>query len=63
MGRAPRRRWSIAHIPLLSCRVRWTPNALVFWDNRCVQHHAVRECFPNGRHGRMIAIDGQRHET
>jgi taurine dioxygenase len=23
-------------------RVKWAPNTLVMWDNRCVQHQAVR---------------------
>ena len=27
--------------PSLVCRMPWTPNSVVFWDNRCTQHHAV----------------------
>lgn len=44
--------------PLLSCRVRWEPNTLVFWDNRCVQHHAVYDYYPHARYGRRVAING-----
>ncbi|GAA1176440.1 TauD/TfdA family dioxygenase [Streptomyces hebeiensis] len=50
----------IARTPLLHCRVRWQPNTLVFWDNRCVQHHAVWDYFPHSRYGRRVAIDGTR---
>ncbi|MCX4903725.1 TauD/TfdA family dioxygenase [Streptomyces sp. NBC_00878] len=50
----------IARTPLLHCRVRWQPNTLVFWDNRCVQHHAVWDYYPHSRHGRRVAIDGTR---
>ncbi|GAA2068545.1 TauD/TfdA family dioxygenase [Streptomyces albiaxialis] len=53
----------IAGTPLLQCRVRWQPNTLVFWDNRCVQHHAVWDYFPHSRYGRRVAIDGTRPEA
>lgn len=46
--------------PMLSCRVRWTPNTLVFWDNRCTQHHAVWDYYPHARHARRVAINGTR---
>ncbi|KNB50942.1 TauD/TfdA dioxygenase family protein [Streptomyces caatingaensis] len=50
----------IAGTPLLACRVRWQPNTLVFWDNRCVQHHAIWDYYPHSRYGRRVAIDGTR---
>ncbi|APY84612.1 taurine dioxygenase [Streptomyces alfalfae] len=49
---------SIACRPVLHCRVRWTPNTLVFWDNRCVQHHATYDYYPYARYGRRVAING-----
>jgi taurine dioxygenase len=44
--------------PMLACRVRWEPNTLVFWDNRCVQHHATYDYYPHSRYGHRIAING-----
>ncbi|WP_328456070.1 TauD/TfdA dioxygenase family protein [Amycolatopsis sp. NBC_00438] len=44
--------------PMLACRVRWEPNTLVFWDNRCVQHHATYDYYPHSRYGQRIAING-----
>ncbi len=44
--------------PILSCRVRWRPNTLVFWDNRCVQHRAIYDYYPLTRYGRRVAING-----
>jgi taurine dioxygenase len=46
--------------PLITCRVRWTPNALVFWDNRCTQHHALWDYYPLSRSGHRVSIVGQR---
>ncbi|MEV7425064.1 MULTISPECIES: TauD/TfdA dioxygenase family protein [unclassified Streptomyces] len=48
----------VAQRPMLTCRVRWTPRTLVFWDNRCVQHHATYDYYPHTRYGRRIAING-----
>ncbi len=42
------------------CRVRWTPNTLVFWDNRCTQHHAVWDYYPHSRYGQRVSIVGER---
>jgi len=50
----------IARTPVLNCRVRWTPNTLVFWDNRCVQHHVAWDYYPHSRYGQRIAINGLR---
>nr|WP_202456630.1 MULTISPECIES: TauD/TfdA family dioxygenase [unclassified Streptomyces] len=48
----------VTNRPLLTCRVRWTPKTLVFWDNRCVQHHATYDYYPLSRYGRRVAING-----
>ncbi|MGH9576786.1 MAG: TauD/TfdA dioxygenase family protein, partial [Terriglobales bacterium] len=29
--------------PDFTCRFRWAPGALAFWDNRCVQHNPVND--------------------
>jgi taurine dioxygenase len=42
------------------CRVHWTPNMLVFWDNRCTQHHAVWDYYPHSRYGERVSIIGER---
>ncbi|MBL8554556.1 MAG: TauD/TfdA family dioxygenase [Phenylobacterium sp.] len=46
--------------PALACRVRWTPDTLVFWDNRCTQHHAVWDYYPLDRAGHRVSIVGER---
>ncbi len=46
--------------PLITCRVRWTPNTLVFWDNRCTQHHALWDYYPLARSGHRVSIIGER---
>jgi taurine dioxygenase len=50
----------IASQPALHCRVRWTPNTLVFWDNRCTQHHAIWDYYPHSRYGQRVTINGTR---
>ncbi len=50
----------IATTPSLTCRVRWEPNTLTFWDNRCTQHHAVWDYFPQSRYGERVSIVGER---
>jgi taurine dioxygenase len=46
--------------PALTCRVRWTPNTLVFWDNRCTQHQAIWDYYPMDRGGYRVSIVGER---
>jgi len=46
--------------PMLQCRVRWTPNTLVMWDNRCTQHHAVWDYYPLSRAGKRVSVIGSR---
>jgi len=40
------------------CRVRWEPDTLVFWDNRCTQHHAAWDYYPYARYGERVSIIG-----
>ncbi len=42
------------------CRFRWQPDSIAFWDNRCVQHHAIWDYYPNVRHGYRVTIEGDR---
>ena len=46
--------------PALFCRVRWTPNTLVFWDNRCTQHQAIWDYYPLDRSGYRVSVVGER---
>ena len=44
--------------PRLCCRVEWQPNTLTFWDNRCTQHHAIWDYYPNSRSGERVSVVG-----
>ena len=48
----------IAETQRLYCRVKWEPNTLTFWDNRCTQHHAVWDYWPHSRYGERVSIVG-----
>jgi taurine dioxygenase len=42
------------------CRFSWAPNAVAFWDNRCVQHIAMWDYYPQVRSGYRVTIKGDR---
>jgi taurine dioxygenase len=44
--------------PEFQCRFRWQVNSIAFWDNRCVQHHAMWDYYPQRRHGHRVTIKG-----
>jgi taurine dioxygenase len=44
------------------CRVRWEPDTITLWDNRCVQHHASFDYFPETRSGWRVTTVGERPE-
>jgi len=44
--------------PSFQVRFRWEPNSIAFWDNRCVQHLAVWDYFPQTRSGYRVTIEG-----
>ena len=46
--------------PEFHCRFRWRPNSVAFWDNRCTQHHAIWDYYPQTRHGYRVTIKGDR---
>jgi taurine dioxygenase len=45
-------------VPEYQCRFRWQVNSIAFWDNRCVQHHAMWDYYPQRRHGHRVTIKG-----
>ncbi len=46
--------------PEFHCRFRWEAGSIAFWDNRCAQHHALWDYFPNVRSGYRVTIQGDR---
>jgi taurine dioxygenase len=46
--------------PEFQCRFRWRPGSIAFWDNRCAQHHAMWDYYPNRRRGLRVTIKGDR---
>ncbi|MCH7788713.1 MAG: TauD/TfdA family dioxygenase [Acidobacteria bacterium] len=46
--------------PSVQCRVRWAPDTFVMWDNRCVQHFATNDFWPQTRHVERVTIIGDR---
>ena len=40
----------------MQCRVRWSANTLVMWDNRCVQHQAIRDYVGYARYGERVSV-------
>jgi taurine dioxygenase len=44
--------------PEYQVRFRWTPNAIVFWDNRATQHYATLDYWPQERIVERVTIKG-----
>jgi taurine dioxygenase len=52
--------FSHAENPLFQCRFRWAENSVAFWDNRCVQHRAMWDYWPNTRSGFRVTVAGDK---
>ena len=48
------------HRPEFTCRFRWRPGSVAFWDNRCVKHLALHDVHDYQRIMRRIQIAGDR---
>ena len=46
----------VAASPKFQCRVKWRKNTLTMWDNRCVQHHAIRDYVGYSRYGERVSV-------
>ncbi len=44
--------------PEWTCRFRWRPHSIAFWDNRCTHHKAIWDYWPNVRSGFRVQIEG-----
>jgi taurine dioxygenase len=52
----------VAHCarPEFQVRFRWRENSVAFWDNRCVQHLALWDYYPQTRSGFRVTIKGDK---
>ncbi|MEK9724518.1 MAG: TauD/TfdA family dioxygenase, partial [Rhodospirillaceae bacterium] len=46
--------------PEFQVRFQWRPGSVAFWDNRCVQHYAIWDYFPETRSGFRVTVCGDR---
>jgi taurine dioxygenase len=46
--------------PEFCVRFRWQPKSIAFWDNRCAQHHALWDYYPNKRYGHRVTVCGDK---
>ncbi|MBI1188793.1 MAG: taurine dioxygenase [Alphaproteobacteria bacterium] len=44
--------------PEYQVRFRWSPNAIVFWDNRATQHYAILDYWPHPRVVERVTVMG-----
>ena len=50
----------IAYGVRFQVRFNWEPHSIAMWDNRCVQHHAAWDYFPETRSGFRVTTRGER---
>ena len=52
--------WLFDHVerPEFQIRVSWQENDIALWDNRCLQHFAIWDYWPNERRGNRVSIHG-----
>jgi taurine dioxygenase len=46
--------------PDFCVRLKWQPDTLAIWDNRCTSHYAVADYFPQKRCMQRVSICGER---
>ena len=44
--------------PELTCRFRWGPGSMAFWDNRCTMHYAINDYPGHRREMHRITVQG-----
>jgi taurine dioxygenase len=49
-----------AATPEYQCRFRWRPSSVAMWDNRCTQHYANQDYWPQRRVMQRVTIIGDR---
>ncbi len=49
--------------PAICVRISWNQNDMVFWDNRCTQHHAIFDYAPHTRVGVRVTVLGERPQA
>jgi taurine dioxygenase len=50
--------YSHCESPLYAVRFQWRKHSIAFWDNRCTQHFAVWDYYPQTRSGDRVQIEG-----
>lgn len=46
--------------PEFQCRFRWEKDSIAFWDNRCTQHLAMWDYWPEVRSGYRVTVRGDK---